>query len=229
MRAGRPEQFANPARVLFSLATPLERPALGAVRACRSMRDRNTPAGTPALAGKRSLGFTLIELILVMAILTVAVSLTAPALANFFHGRSLDSEARRLLSLTRQGQSRAASEGLPVELWVDTAQRTYGLEIEPSYEKQDAKAESFFVDKDVELEVVNLGAAPVARTGSENGTPVVEASNHPNLPRIRFLPDGTVSESSPQMLRLVGRDGVTLWIALARSRLNYEIRTQANP
>src|SRR5215831_89969 len=57
--------------------------------------------------------FTLIELILVMAILTVAVAITAPALSNFFHGRSLDSEARRLLSLTRQGQSRAVSEGLP--------------------------------------------------------------------------------------------------------------------
>src|SRR5689334_15919462 len=49
-------------------------------------------------------GFTLIELILVMAILTVAVSITAPALSNFFHGRTLDSEARRMLALTRQGQ-----------------------------------------------------------------------------------------------------------------------------
>src|SRR5207253_10956500 len=43
-------------------------------------------------------GFTLIELILVMTILTIAVSLTAPALANFFRGRTLDSEARRLLA-----------------------------------------------------------------------------------------------------------------------------------
>src|SRR6185295_17984721 len=55
-------------------------------------------------------GFTLIELILVMAILTIAVSITAPALSNFFHGRTLDSEARRMLALTRQGQSRAVSE-----------------------------------------------------------------------------------------------------------------------
>src|SRR2546426_11590252 len=50
-------------------------------------------------------GFTLIELILVMTVLTIAVSITAPALANFFRGRSLDSEARRLLALTRPGPS----------------------------------------------------------------------------------------------------------------------------
>src|SRR3954453_22495301 len=78
--------------------------------------------------------FTLIELILVMTILTIAISVTAPALANFFRGRSLDSEARRLLALTRQGQSRAISEGVPMQLWVDAAHGGYGLEAEPSYE-----------------------------------------------------------------------------------------------
>src|SRR5262249_9004612 len=68
----------------------------------------NTPlqrgAGMPSVTrnrfnGFRALhktvtGFTLIELILVMALLTVAVSVTAPALSNFFRGRALDSEAR---------------------------------------------------------------------------------------------------------------------------------------
>src|SRR5438046_9262722 len=77
-----------------------------------------------------SSAFTLIELILVMAILTVAVSITAPTLGRFFSGRALDSEARRLLALTHNGQSRAVSEGFPIELWVDARERTYGLEAE---------------------------------------------------------------------------------------------------
>src|SRR5438067_3213545 len=87
--------------------------------------------------------FTLIELILVMTVLTIAVSLSAPALANFFRGRSLDSEARRLLALTRQGQSRAVSEGIPMELWLDPANSAYGLEAQPGYEPNDSKAVSF--------------------------------------------------------------------------------------
>ena len=44
--------------------------------------------------------FTLIELILVMALLTIAASLVAPKMASFFRGRAHDQEARRLLALT---------------------------------------------------------------------------------------------------------------------------------
>ena len=41
---------------------------------------------------------------------------------------------------------------------------------------------------------------------------------HANLPTIRFLPDGSVSETSPQELRLTDRDGGSLWLsAIARS------------
>src|SRR5260370_31322546 len=89
---------------------------------------------------QRAGAFTLIELILVMTILAIAVSITAPALANFFRGRTLDSEGRRLLGLTHQGQSRAVSEGVPMELWIDSAPTAYGLEAEPRYEPSDTKA-----------------------------------------------------------------------------------------
>jgi len=176
-------------------------------------------------------GFTLIELILVMTILTIAVSLTAPALANFFRGRTLDSEARRLLALMRQGQSRAVSEGIPMELWVDAATGSFGLEAEPSYDATDPKALTFSLDSNLQLEAVN-GAIPVvgadgASLSGGTGQPRL-ASNHPNLPRIRFLPDGSFSEISPQMLRLTGRDGASIWLAQGRNRLSYEIRARIN-
>jgi prepilin-type N-terminal cleavage/methylation domain-containing protein len=173
--------------------------------------------------------FTLIELILVLTVLTVAVSIAAPALANFFRGRTLDSEARRLLALTRQGQSRAMSEGLPMDLWIDTQQGSYGLEAEPSFEPTDPKELHFTVDKDVHVEIVNTDpttgvSTEIATAATSNNTRT--KSNHPNLPSIRFLPDGTRSESSPNALRLTGRDGQTLLVALSRNRLNYEIRTR---
>src|ERR1039458_8859603 len=75
---------------------------------------------------RRAAAFTLIELILVMAILIMAVSLS-----HFFRGRTLNSEARQLLALTRNGQSRAVSEGLPMDLWLDVEQGTFGLGAEP--------------------------------------------------------------------------------------------------
>jgi len=168
-----------------------------------------------------------------MTILTITVSITAPALANFFRGRTLDSEARRLLALTRQGQSRAVSEGIPMELWVDAAQHSVGLEAQPSYETTDARAVDLTLDSDIQIEVINgttannsspFGVVPQSGSGGAR----LAVSNHPGLPKIRFLPDGSVSDSSPQMLRLTGRDGTSIWVAQSRSRLAYEIRTRIN-
>ncbi len=176
-------------------------------------------------------GFTLIELILVMAMLTIAVAAVAPSLANFFRGRSLDSEARRVLALIRHGQSRAVSEGLPMELWVDATKGTFGLEAEPSYEASDRRAMQLAFDKDMKVEVVyssirpgmgNFGTmTPPAGAGT-----VASISNHPNLPKFRFLPDGSIDEGSPQGLRLIGQQGFSIALTQTRNRLSYEISSR---
>jgi len=173
-------------------------------------------------------GFTMIELILVMTILTIAVALTAPSLANFFRGRALESEARRLLALSRQGQNRAVSEGIPMDLWIDVSRSMCGLEAEPSYETSDPRAVSFQFDSGIDVQVV--AAAPAPTLGMEMpvgmGQTATPITSHPNLPTIRFLPDGSISETSPSMVRLTGRDGIPLALALSRNRLSYEIRSR---
>ena len=52
------------------------------------------------------------------------------------------------------------------------------------------------------------------------------SSKHSSLPQIRFEPDGSVTESSPESFRLMERDGGSLWVGLSVNRLNYEIRNQ---
>jgi len=179
-----------------------------------------------------SSAFTLIELILVMALLTVVISLTAPRLSRFFHGRTLDSEARRLLALTRSGQSRAVSEGVPMDLWVDTEQGTFGLEAEPSYETSDPKAVDFELDSGLQLEVVAktvVAAANTVTMGRNQQASITSALRvnlvHASLPTIRFLPDGSVGEASPQKLHLTSTDGGSLWLAQSHDGLSYEIRS----
>src|ERR1051326_1339379 len=172
--------------------------------------------------------FTLMELILVMTVLAIAALVTIPSLASFFHGRTLDSETRRLLSLTRHGQSRAVAESLPMELWIDAAHQSYGVEAEPSFEATDPKAINVQMDSDMQVQAIALTPAVPATASSSSATSVtpMPRSNHANLPRIRFLPDGSIAETSPQMLQLTGRDGNSRWIVLARNRLSYEIRAQ---
>ncbi len=158
---------------------------------------------------KFSRAFTLFELILVMALLVIITSMVAPAMSGFVRGRALDAEARRLFALIHAGQSRAVSEGLPMVLWVDEKKSAYGLEAETTGLTGDAKAESLTLDEALQIAVLNTGAT----------TP----SLFHNLPAIRFVPDGTVDESSPQMVRLTDYAGFSRWLVLARNRMGYEI------
>jgi type II secretory pathway pseudopilin PulG len=165
-----------------------------------------------------------------MALLTIVISLTAPSLSRFFRGRTLDSEARRLLAMTRSGQSRAVAEGIPVDLWVDAAGGSFGLEAEPSFDTSDPKAMEFTLDGGLKIEVVNRTVVAPADTLNRNrrvstaSTPRVVLARS-SLPTIRFLPDGSIGDNSPQMLCLTSTDGGSLWLAQSRDSLTYEIRT----
>lgn len=174
-----------------------------------SLRRRGGKIGNRKLAIGNHRGFTLVELILVMALLVVAISLVAPRLQNFVRGRALDSEARRLLALMHAGQSRAVSEGMPMILWVNAKTGEYGLQAETPGKNGDPKAEKLTVDSTLTIAVLNSGAA----------TPVT----FQNLPAIRFLPGGEVDENSPATVQLTDSAGVSRWLVLNGSRTGYEI------
>lgn len=161
-------------------------------------------------ATRHASAFTLIELILVMALVVVITSLAAPAMSNFIRGQALDSEARRLLALIHAGQSRAVSEALPVVLWVNEKQGTYGLQAEATGKNGDPKAENLSVDENLQIAVVNTGSSGLIKFRG--------------LPAIRFLPDGTVDENSPSTLRLTNARGQVLWLIESHDRNGYEIR-----
>ena len=167
-------------------------------------------------------GFTLIELILVMAVLTIVVSIGAPALSRFFRGRDLDSEARRFLALTRYGQSRAISEGVPMILWFDKNERTYGLKAETTFAEDDPKAKVYNVGEKISIEVEFSADAVQANRTTEFQS---EKQSSDSVTTIRFEPDGSISETSPECVMFQeGNDG-TLWVAESRNRLNYELQT----
>lgn len=175
--------------------------------------------------------FTLIELILVMALMLIVISVIAPSLSNFFRGRNLDSESRRFLALTRYARSRAVSEGVPMLLWLDPDQRAYGLTEEFSYTQRDEKAVTYQLEPDVELQLDQRGFASSTGTQLLPGTLSLGA----NAVTIRFQPDGFVSESSPQSLwfREREREGGSrsegerngVWVTQAPNRVSYEIQT----
>lgn len=166
-----------------------------------------------------------------MTLLLIVVGVGFPSLRNFFHGRTLDSEARRFLTLTRYAQSRAVSEGVPMVLWVDVRERTYGLQAQAGYLDADGKAVEYELEEDLQMEV----SAPVVRTTTTTTTmpgqrtaPTTATAG--NLPAIRFTPDGFIGETSPETVQFresAERDSSAIWITQAPNRLTYEI--SANP
>ena len=167
--------------------------------------------------------FTLIELVLILALLVAVTSLTLPVMARFVRGRALDTEARRLVALMHAAQSRAVSEGAPMMLWVNEKTGAYGLAAEASGQSRsvqtgggqngDSKAEDLTVDSTLVLAVVNAG----------KGDPTM----FNNLPAIRFQADGTVDENSPQTLKLTDSDGFSRWLVETRLRTGYEVNDTA--
>ena len=154
--------------------------------------------------------FTLIELIVVMALLSIVIAIGAPRLARFFHGQTVQEEGQRLLALTRYGQSRAASEGLPMILWMNPSDGTYGLRVQDGFNAGGTTAPAG-TGKDVSYK---LGDG--LRFQFEQGVALPKQGAS-----ILFSPDGSVEEGSLQRVIIEQDDGDWSAIAESENHLNY--------
>lgn len=74
-------------------------------------------------------GFTLIELIMVFAILMVVAAFSIPMLNNMLRGFRIDGDARSIASLIGQAKLRAASSFTHARVRADLSAKTYRLEV----------------------------------------------------------------------------------------------------
>jgi type II secretion system protein H len=168
--------------------------------------------------------FTLIELIFVLALLAICAVFVASSMGPFMRGRALNFEARRLLSLTHYAQSRAVAEGVPVLLWVNAAQSTYGLAVQSSFSdpEGDARAVRYTAEASLKLET---SAAPTPQLSEQDD----ERLGLPDesLAFIRFTPDGFFDDSGVAKITVrLGAEGLDL--VPNANRLGFEIRPAAH-
>jgi len=142
-------------------------------------------------SGKK--GFTLLELILVMVILSTVLAMAAPSLRGFFGSRKTHDEAARLLALTQFARSQAISEGIVYRLNIDTNDRVYWLTSQRKGVFEELETEFGYVftfpdDITVELEDVDKDDDEMF---------------------FAFTPQGTVTAGT---IRLIDRRGLVLEI-----------------
>ena len=104
-------------------------------------------------------GFTLLELILVMVILSTVLAMAAPSLRGFFTSRKTHDTAAQILSLTQYARSQAVTEGIIYRLNFDTLENTYWLtsQQEGVFEELDIEfGRTFTLPKDIVMELEDL-------------------------------------------------------------------------
>jgi prepilin-type N-terminal cleavage/methylation domain-containing protein len=179
---------------------------------------------------RRQDAFTLVELILVMAIIVIAISITMPTLSRFFGGRAVDSEAKRFVALMHYGQGRAVSDGVPMMLWIDSTHRTYGLEQEPGYAGRDPLEEDNTLADGLKIDTVRNNVKQTV-ANSQTGRIVTGqvTQGKTRLPAIYFAPDGAINYAlSVGGVSIQNANDPPVWIALNSSEMSYGIQKQ-NP
>jgi prepilin-type N-terminal cleavage/methylation domain-containing protein len=164
--------------------------------------------------------FTLVELVIVMSLMVIAISAAAPSFRTFLTGRNQESEAWRFLALTRYGSSRAVSEGLPVDLWINIKQNKYGMAASGGYTETKTNALNFIVDTNVLMVVTQ--APGMLTTVSNVWTPLT--ARRGAMPVIHFQPDGFISDTSPQTIKFTQGQDPEIWIVENTNHTRYEIQ-----
>ena len=138
-------------------------------------------------------GFTLLELIMVMVILSTVLAMAAPSLSGFFGSRQTHDAAAQILALTQLARSQAISEGIVYRLNFDTAERKYWLTAQQAgaFEQlQTGLGQIFTLPKDMVMELDDIEERDMEMF-------------------LQFTPQGTVTAGT---VRLIDRRGVALEI-----------------
>ena len=149
-------------------------------------------------------GFTLLELILVMVILSTVLAMAAPSLSGFFGSRQTHDTAAQILALTHLARSQAISEGIVYRLNFDTVERTYWLTAQKAGTFEELETELgqiFTLPKDMVMELEDVDEEDMDMF-------------------LEFTPQGTVTAGT---VRLIDRRGLALEVTCPTVTESYSI------
>ncbi len=154
------------------------------------------------MGGRRAM--TLLELILVLGLLTMFVTMAAPALGRFFAGRSQLEEARRLVALARFARVEAIERAARAELWLEPEEGLFGLTLTGPPLGVDEPERIYELNERFDLRVYDdAGEAVEGRTA------------------IVFTPEGAIEAQSPFDLAIRDKDGYELPIERREDGLGF--------
>jgi len=165
----------------------------------RFLATRHSPLATSSAPG-----FTLIELILVMLILTTILGMAGPSLRGFFGRHQIDDAATRIICLTQFARSQAVCEGRTYRLNFDKDRQTYWLTVLDQGTYRDLNTEwgrIFMLPEDITLKLWELD---------------LDGSRH-------FVAFNPLGRTTPGTIQLIGSKGETLNVMCRSATEPFEI------
>jgi type II secretory pathway pseudopilin PulG len=158
---------------------------------------------------------TLVELILVMALMLALLSMTVPQLGRFSRGRVLDANARSLLAMLQRGADISASQADPCRVHIDA---DAGLcRLMESREGRWSPRQTSSLDQ---LQLPEGLGIRLQSLDSTQASPATQA-----LDAVEFFPDG---RCSPCLITLTDQAGDRIHL-VARSPLEPFVVTRQQP
>ncbi len=154
--------------------------------------------------------FTLVELVLVMALLVIMLAVAAPSLGRSLRQRNLDQQSARLLSLTEYARDEAASQGIPMMVWINPDTKRFGVDTHAGYTANASRVKDYILPEDLSFDPID--GAQASKTEG-HGFDVAE-----------FAPDGTLDPASAASVRISGHNHAdTAAISQTADGYGYEI------
>ncbi|MCE5228399.1 prepilin-type N-terminal cleavage/methylation domain-containing protein [bacterium] len=151
-------------------------------------------------------GVTLIELILVMAVLATMLAVAAPAMGRFFAGRRMVEESRRVYALVRYARNAAIERSARAEMWIEPETGKYGLDLTAvAGQEEAAQPIEWQLDDKLHFDIDSDAVV-------ENGRVT-----------ILFLPDGTTDEAAASRIGIREEDGQGLDVRKRTDGFGYDL------
>jgi type II secretion system protein H len=155
----------------------------------------------------RRAGFTLIELMLVLALLAMMVAIVAPKMARSSRARNLEQEALRFVALTEYARDEAVSQGVSMAIYVETQTQRFGMEPASGASGVEVRKE-FTLHDDLHFEELKSTSKKEGRV-------------------ITYNPDGVPDAVSIDYVTITDRNGDSKSVMRSADGYGYELAKEA--